>query len=354
MQNAKLEEYNQRHQHTNQNRQHGTHCDVLLGALNFGVSLAFATQLFNGYTQRVFDNACRADDTDDTCHCDTADTQRTTISEEDLLGAHSSRSRALNRANQRNNHKPHQQRTCANQSRIFQTHDIAQTQHSCACIDTAHGFELVGQSHAPTCDAGRNSLRPQTEGTDDEVIQTTNQTTHGQQFGLRATLFARHQHLGGCCTLGEGVFAVHILNKVFAEGDNQQDSEHTAKQRAEEHLVELRLQAQDVERGQCEDCTRNNHTRRSADTLDDYVLTQHILLAGHCADTHSQNCDGDSSLEHLTHLQTEVSRSSREDDCHNDTHRNRVGSHLLGFRLRFEQRFVLLTRSKFAVGVFGQ
>ena len=87
---------------------------------------------------------------------------------------------------------------------------------------------------------------PPSEAAYDEVVETADQAAHGQQFCLRAALFARYEDLGCSRSLGEGVLAVHVLDEVFAEGYQHYDSEDTAHERGDEDLVELGLEAEDV------------------------------------------------------------------------------------------------------------
>ena len=142
-------------------------------------------------------------------------------------------------------------------------------------------LNLSAANRAPFADARRDRLGPQSERTDDEVVQSAHESRDGQQFGLRAALLARDEDLGGRRGLGEGIFAVHLLDEVFAEGDQQHDAQQSAEQRRKEHLPEGGVEPQDVERRQREDRPGDDHARRGADRLDDDVLSQHVLFAQH-------------------------------------------------------------------------
>ena len=78
---------------------------------------------------------------------------------------------------------------------------------------------------------GRDLLGPQTARRCHEVIQTSDKTGNGQKECLLAALLARNQNLGGCCSLREWVFAVHILDEVLAERNKQHNTKDSTQQR---------------------------------------------------------------------------------------------------------------------------
>ena len=47
------------------------------------------------------------------------------------------------------------------------------------------------------------------------------------------------KHLSGGCGLGKGVFAVHILHEIFAEGNEKEYTKNAAEERAQEYLKEV-------------------------------------------------------------------------------------------------------------------
>ena len=117
----------------------------------------------------------------------------------------------------------------------------------------------------------------------------------------------------------------------------------------------MRLQAEDVECRECEDCSCHDNTRRSTYRLNDNIFAEHtLLLATNRADTCRQDCDRNSRLEHLSHLQTEEGCRSREDDSHNNTHSHRVWRSLGRGALCRHHRLVLLARLQLTIGIFGQ
>ena len=147
------------------------------------------------------------------------------------------------RADHRDDHEPDEARAGGDDHGVFQADDIPQTQHGGRGVQPEDHLELVGGDSAPFADARRDRLGPQSERTDHEVVQSAHESRDGQQFGLRAALLARDEDLGGRRGLGEGIFAVHLLDEVFAEGDQQNDAQQAAEQRREEHLPESGVEA---------------------------------------------------------------------------------------------------------------
>ncbi len=77
---------------------------------------------------------------------------------------------------------------------------------------------------------------------------------------------------------------MHVLDKILAEGYEEQNSEHAAEERAEEYLDEIHGDfgvggLENIEGRKGEDGTCHNHTRAGTYALYDYVLANGILLA---------------------------------------------------------------------------
>ena len=372
-QHTDAEEYKGCDEHGNEYGQDGAHRDVLVGTLLLCATL-LAFEFAHGHTERVLDYARLLDNADDTCHSDTANTEGLTNVGKEVLGGKNllwvgqqtlvgdteqchepcGIETTLQRAHHRHHHKPHKERACADEGSIFEAHDVAQAEHSGRGVNLEDGLELLGSVCAPSGDAGGEGVGPQAEGAHHKVIQTTNQTTHGQQFGLSLLALATDEHLGSGSSLGERIFAVHLLHKVLAEGNEQHNTQQATQQRGEENLIELGLQAENVECRQGEDGTCHNHTTRCTNALDDDVLTEHILLACHGAHAHGDDGDGDGGLKDLAHLQSEVGGCCREDYGHQHTHTHRVGSNLFGLVRGLHNGHILLALGKGAIGVFGQ
>ena len=218
---------------------------------------------------------------------------------------------------------------------------------------------MVGQVLAGPYHTGGEVLVPPSEGGHDEVVQTAHDAGYEQRFGLAAALGAAHQHLRGGSGLGEGVLAVHVAHKVFAEGDKEKNAQYAAQQRTDEHFGERYghvgiFSLQDVDGGQREDGTGHDDARTGAYRLDDDVLAQRVLALGGGAHTHGDDGDGDGGLEHLAHFQTQVGSGGRENHGHDDTPGDRPAVH---FRIDFVWRkdgFVLLAFFQFPKRVLGQ
>ena len=161
-------------------------------------------------------------------------------------------------------------------------------------------------------DAGRDNLVPPTKGGDNEVVETTHQTCYEKGLGLIASLGTAYQNLCGGSGLGEGVFAMHLLDKVFAEGDKEENANDTTKQGREEYLDERGghlgvigiFGLKDVDGWQCEDGSGNYCTRTGSDALDNHILAQGILPPGGCRGSHGNNGYRNGGLKHLTYLQS--------------------------------------------------
>ena len=156
-------------------------------------------------------------------------------------------------AEKRDQYEPYGERSGANIGRIPQAHDVAETEDGGAGVDLENDFHLVGQRFAPAGHAGRYFFGPPAESTDDKVVDSSDESADGEQFGLVSLFFAGDEHFGRGGGFGEREFTVHVAHEIFAERDQQQDAEHTAEQRRQEDLVELRFEPQNVEGGQRED-----------------------------------------------------------------------------------------------------
>ena len=66
-----------------------------------------------------------------------------------------------------------------------------------------------------------------------------------QHLGLLAAGLAGDQHLGRRGGLGERQLAVHLLDEVAAQRDQEQDPEDAAEQRDQEQLEEVDREAED-------------------------------------------------------------------------------------------------------------
>ena len=351
-QNAELEKEEgggERRDQRSENRAHG---QVALGARYVRFGFFLARKLADGEPHRLFDDAALTDDADKPGHGDSADTQRTTEGLVQLFGGHACARGG--RTDHRNDEQPDQERTGGDDGRIFQSDDVTQAEHRSTRIDFEQGFELIGAEGAPSRHAGRDLFRPEAEGTRCEVVQTAHQSGYGQQLGLIAAFFARYEHFGRGRRLREGVLAVHLLDEIFAEGDEQHDAQDTAQYRREEYFVECGFQTEDVERRQGEDRSGDDDARRGADRLYDDVLSQHVFFAQHVSDAYGDDGDRDGRFEYLADAQAQIGCGGGEENGHQQAHRDRIGCDLLRLGVGRHHRDVLFARFEFAVRVVGQ
>ncbi len=76
---------------------------------------------------------------------------------------------------------------------------------------------------------------------------------------------------------------MHVLDEILSEGDEEQDAENPAEQRAQEYFKKVDGDfgmglLQDVECRQSEYGSRDDHSGTRAYRLDDNVLTKRIVL----------------------------------------------------------------------------
>ena len=75
-----------------------------------------------------------------------------------------------------------------------------------------------------------DALVPPPEGGDDEIIESAYQSGNKQRPGLVAALCPADEHLCGGGSFREWVFAMHLLDEVFAERDEEEDADDAAEE----------------------------------------------------------------------------------------------------------------------------
>ena len=213
---------------------------------------------------------------------------------------------------------------------------------------------MVGKLLTPCHYTRGEVLVPQTKGGDDEVVESTDETSHEQGLGLAASLGTRHEHLGGGSGFGEGIFAVHILDEILAERYEEEDAEDTTQRRSDEYAQEVGLEVKHIDGGHHKDGSGYHSTRTGSDTLDDNILAHGVAALGGRRQTDGDDGDRDGGLEYLTDLQSQIGGSSREQYYHQQSPRHTpccdFGNGLFGTH----NGLVLLAVVKFTKSVVGQ
>ena len=182
----------------------------------------------NRQFERTADDSGGFDDADDAGHGDGTNADGAYVGGEDLFGRECGKGVDTSAScgcqcpyfmYQGNQYKPGEERAHGDDERVTESHQIAEAEDKGADIELEYHFEFVCQHGSGGDDAGGDLFAPEAEGRETEVEQPSNESTRYKQLGLVTPFLAGHQDLcsGGC--LGEGELAVHIFNKVFAEGN---------------------------------------------------------------------------------------------------------------------------------------
>ena len=345
---------------------------VFLGALRVRRNVAAAAlHLLRSQSDSTLDDAPRLDDSDDTSHCDATDANRLAVSLENILGRHIANRRRDARiplvqhrvgeeqCQSRYNQPPHRQRTQADNQRILKTDDIAQTEHRSARVHLENEFRIVGQLLSPTHDTRREILVPPAESRHEKVVESAHDSSQQQRFGLVATLRTRNQHLRRRRGFREGVFSVHLAHEIFSERNQEQNADDAAEQRRNEdfdkrsrHFGVFRLQ--NVDGGQRENRSGHYRTRTRTNRLDDDVLAECLRAFCRCGNAHRDNRNRNGRFEHLSDLQSQISRSRRKEHCHQHAPRHRPRVHLRIITFGRHQRFVPFALFQLSKRIFRQ
>ena len=337
---AQDEEDGHQHNHHGKADEDDLHRDVALGAQH-GVVGARLLAGLEGHAQGFLDDAGRLGHAQESGHRDAADADVSDVVGEDEVGvegAHRGHSAgdvsAAVLAKQRHEHPPGEGGAGADDGRVFEADQVAGAQQDGLGAHLEDELVVHRQSLAPAAHTGGDGVGPEVEGGHQEIIQAADKATDEQELGLVAVLGARDDDLRGGCGLRERVFAVHLGDEVFAERNQEQDTQEAAEQRGQEHLPEADLYVgpdggvgllDDVDGGKGEDGAGHDDAGAGADGLDEHVLGERALALGECGDAHGDDGDGDGGLEHLSEPQAGVGRGGGEDDGHYDAPRNGPG-----------------------------
>ena len=253
-----------------------------------------------------------------------------------------------------NNHQPNQQGAAADDEGILKADDIAQSQHGGAGVHLEDQLGFVREGGTPAHHRGGDGLRPGAEGGHGKVVQAAYETGRYERLGAGAAALAADEYLRGGGGLREGVLPVHLLHEVFTERNEEQDAQHAAQQRTQDHLPEIHLNAQNVDGRQGEDGARHHGAGTAAHALDNHVLAKPLFEAQGAREAHGDDGDGNGRLEHLAHLKAQVRRRGTEKNDHQQTDGHGIRS---GFRillLRIQDGSVLLSRLQLPVRVLRQ
>ena len=261
---------------------------------------------------------------------------------------------APDEVHQRNDHEPHQQGTAANDEGILEPDDVAEAQHGRAGIEFQDDFRLVGNRRAPTHDRGGDGLRPRAEGGHAEVIQTADEAGRNERLGRRTAALAAHEHLRRSRRLRERILPVHLLHEILPERDEEQDAQHAAQQRTQEHLPEIDLHSEDIDGRQREDGPRYDGAGAAADGLDDHILRKAVFLLEGARQAHGDNGDRNRRLEHLPDLEAQVGRRRGEQHHHQNADAHRIRRDLGITLRRIQDRLVFLTGLQLPLRVLRQ
>ena len=261
---------------------------------------------------------------------------------------------APDEVHQRNDHEPHQQGSAADDEGILEADDVAEAQHGRAGIEFQDEFRLVGNRRTPAHHRGGNGLRPCAEGRDAEVVQSADEAGRNERLRRRTAAFPAHEDLRRGRRLRERILPVHFLHEILPERDEEQDAQHAAQQRAQEHLPEIDLHPEDIDGRQREDGARHDGAGAAADGLDDHVLRQAVLFLERSGQAHGDDGDRNRRLEHLPDLQAQVGRRRREQHHHQNADAHRIRRNLGITLRRIQDWLVFLTGLQLPLRVLRQ
>ena len=158
MQHAYPEEDEHHYQSHAYGQSQKLHAEVFLGAEgSLSYLFAFLAELLLDQPYCAGDDAPVLDDTQQTCHCDSTNTDVTSVTGIQRLWIHIAHTRC---AQYRQDDPPREERTAADDGGIFQTDDITQAQYSCRGVDGKDCLGLHGDGFAPCGHARREAVRP--------------------------------------------------------------------------------------------------------------------------------------------------------------------------------------------------
>ena len=158
------------------------HGDVPLRALHAGLYIGFTAHFLGSQPYGALNDAPGLDNADDTCHGYTTDTDALGIVFENIFRSHSAYGCcdfgvplvqygvSPNHGHTGDDNPPYGQRTGTDDGRVFQSHNITQTEHGSTRINLEYQLGFLGQHFAEAAYAGSEILVPPAEGCHDEVV----------------------------------------------------------------------------------------------------------------------------------------------------------------------------------------
>ena len=185
---------------------------------------------------------------------------------------------------------------------------------------------LLGQVADGRDEPEVDELLPDLEGRDEEVVDAGDGGRLEEELGLRAALLARDEHLGDRRRLGVGELRRACRGRSSGAAGSGTARRGTPPGEADEdRLPRVRVELQDVERGQGEDRARRRPTPETPPMP--VMMTFSRIVERRAVDARQadrQDRDRDRRLHHLADLQARVRRGDGEDDAEEEAPRDRA------------------------------
>ena len=254
---------------------------------------------------------------------------------------------------ERHEHEAGKHRPGGDDRGIAQANDVPESEQSRRGVEFAHPAEFFTEGPTETAEeeVRAEHLGPRLHGLDEEVVHPADQHGSHEDLGRLAARFSGDQDFRGGRGFGERQFAVLLSAEIPPHGNEERDSQKPAQRARHERVPQADLEAEDVKRGQGEDCPSHDHARCRADGLDDDVFEDGALTLEQSGEAHGQNGDGNRRLEHLACNEAEVARREGKDDRHGYTQQHGPPSDFGRGFVRRNVRRITFTRCKGRVGV---
>ena len=218
-------------------------------------------------------------------------------------------------------HQDRQDRTGSDDAGIADADDVAETEiHSCGVEPNlepqiCHALPEGAEQHFRI-----EVVVPQMEKLDDEVVEEPETKGHQKNLAGRSLrLLAGRQHVGDRRAFGERELAVKVFDEVPPKWDQKDDTEVSADEAGEEDLQERRLEVEDVECWDSEDCTGDDDAGGLTDGLDNHVFEQAVAAGEQSPEKDREDRDRDRCFDDISGLESDVGGGEGENHHHDDT-----------------------------------